>query len=381
MSERRLMILRAALACACVAPIAASAQQAADLRERVSRMEEERDTAERTFTRLRDGPERSDSSVLTAGPISVLHTQSLVSETQLAALRGGIARGVESLRERFGEDGVSLLDSGAIWTLSSHPDRRWSTLSSRSDQRWSTLSTHLRGTRIAAQLRHPFNEDRIAQFLLQTAGIHFTSEIPLVAAYAESPSPLNYEPQRWEFAALELALSPAATARRCATGSIAACRTSLTRVSDAKVLGFHYEPGDHRTLVLTAPEQTTPIDSAFQVERTRCVDGDGLACTRIVGQLPVREPISASLRSTFLLHAMELGGSAAIGRLRDVRQDEVPVTAFARVAGVSEDSLISSWQRRVSATLDDSRPAAWPVFLSTALWCGVLLVGAARRKP
>ena len=133
--------------------------------------------------------------------------------------------------------------------------------------------------------------------------------------------------------------------------------------------------------MVTASESPLDADSLFFVDRRACLDGAPTSCERIIHRVRIPDPFSSTLRATLVTHALELGGRGALDRLAESGMEPSPVHLLAQVAGVSEDSLVASWQRRTARSLEEERGSQLPLTLAVLGWATLAFVGASRRKP
>jgi hypothetical protein len=368
----RLTLGIAAFAILPLAPTAAGAQDAAELLQRANAAFAASHAADSAYEHLRLASLTAGrTGRLVAGGRTVRFIPGTLSAGDSARIAEGLTRAEEQLRMRFGPS-ASRLIGGPEWTVSSlRYDRRFA--------RYTSISGGESAAAMRVRMVGPVDPATVEQFALGVAGEGLMRLAPRLTPFTGGAVTFADDPDRWVNAGRELALSWAVVGRHCATGSVAACRAVFTLPPEDGGLALYFEPADHRAVV-TAGRQPKDGDSLFFASRRRCLAGADSACTRIVGMLGIPDPFSQSLRATLAMQAIDLGGTDAIARLEAVT-DGTPLAQLAMVAGVSEDSLVASWQRRVTAALDAAQPRTAPLALSIAGWSLLVLVGASRRKP
>lgn len=367
------LVIAIATFAALLRPATAAAQDATDELQRLRAAYSRAERAESTFQMLRDGGDRYGDSLSAAG-VTVHFAATALDDENRASLAEGLEQGAATLRARLGEAGATLVDS-AHWYLQGYRG-----VSGRLAQYELAASPRMTFQRI--RLDGPIDPAEVARFVVRAAGDRLATVAPAVAQYARATIDLAPTEAVFEQVGRELSLTWSAAGRRCARGSIEGCRAVLTRASGAEALSLWFDPSDHRAVIVAASMPPAGLDSAFYAERHRCYEGDDAACTRLVPRVPVKDPFSTNVRASFVAHALEVGGAGALDRLRAASAAGVdPITMLATTAGTEPESLIGGWQARSAAALADGRSPMLPVVLTTAAWCGVLLVGATRRKP
>lgn len=374
MSERR------ALACAAGAafvlafvagtPSALPAQSADSLRARLGRVSAARALADTTVRRLEQERSARRTARIRSGGRTVAYDPALLTPEDSGGIAAGLALGLDRLVERFGEEGRTLVDS-ATWVAVGIP--WWF------GQRRVELRTATSGAAESLHLPRPLDPERVARFVLQAAGASLAPSSAALSAWSPWSVSLAGEEVRFAEAGRELALSWAAVGRRCSAGSALACRRALEPVPGEDRLGLLFDASDWRAVVTASPLPAL-TDSIFFSRRRACLAGDDPACAQIVARLTPPDPFSGGMRATLIMHAIDLGGRDALRRFRSSTERE-PVPLLAEVAGVSEDSLIMSWQRRTAVALTAERRGAIPLSLSVAGWTLLLLGGATFRRP
>lgn len=178
----------------------------------------------------------------------------------------------------------------------------------------------------------------------------------------------------------ELAVAESHPARRCVSGDLRQCAAILAlRGRPADPLHQWYAPPDYQALVSRI--RLAPGDGrvAPTLQR-RCLAAELSACERLLTWLSpdrIPPPVMEGPRLMLLREALQLGGNGALGRLRPTTADVG--ARLAAASGVSEDSLLASWRRRMVAPRGANvRPPAG-VALASAAWM-VALAGVAMRR-
>lgn len=295
-----------------------------------------------------------------------------------AAVVAGFARAERILRERHGAAAIALLAT-ARWGIEyEDPSARDQSGLRRVDFRHRVRFARLDVKQEPGVTVSPVAVDEVERFVLMSAGVSLVAATPALrhmAGYAA------FMPNEEIFAevARRLATSWSGTARRCATGAVAACETLLRPFDGATDPTRYYDPVDFKAIV-TVGRLPALGDSVFFAERRACLDGNEAVCARLMDRVDIPDPFNAASRGTLLTYAIEIGGSEAVARAAE-RKDASSVEAAAHIAGVSPDSLLIGWRARVFRALDETRGATTvPLFFTTLAWSGILLALAARRR-
>ena len=369
MSERWLVLVLAVALATPATP--AGGQTAAEWRRKLDSATVASARADSDFVRIREAAALERTAHLVAGERRVLYSPKQITATDSARIARGLEGGRARLIARFGANSTQLLDS-ANWLLTSSLDGR----SYLTEVRLMTSEGAFRAT---VDLRRPIDPRKVEEFVLGVAGDGLPHLAPGLIRHASGAVSLVDDPDRFVLAGREMALSWSSAARRCITGALVACRAALTVAEPSERLSHYFEPSDWRAVV-GASGSPTDADSLYFVDRRSCLVGEQAACARIISRGVVPLPISSSARATLVMHALDLGGLHAIERLVASR-DEDPIALLAAVAGVPEDSLLASWQRRTVSALYSVQGNRLPLVLSVAGWGALVLVGATRRRP
>ncbi len=193
-------------------------------------------------------------------------------------------------------------------------------------------------------------------------------------------SPVPPDPAVEQRARLDLATAESHVARRCVGGDFAMCATLLSlNGRPADPLRTWYAPEDYRPLVSRVRLAPSDGRDAPQLQR-RCLANDDAACTQLLVTFdPARvpPPTADAPRQVLLHEALRLGGAGALTRLREPRGSigERLVAA----SGVSQDSLLALWHRRMVAEAGASIRPTPAVALASLGWT-LLLAGLGLRR-
>lgn len=193
-------------------------------------------------------------------------------------------------------------------------------------------------------------------------------------------SPIPPRPDVEQRARLDLATAESHVARRCVGGAIATCATLLAldgRPVDP--LRTWYAREDYRPLVSRIRLAPSDGRDAPQLQR-RCLENDNAACSRLLATFdPARlpPPTSDAPRLVLLHEALSMGGAGALTRLRASRG--TVGERLAAASGVSQDSLLTRWRRRMIAERGASIRPTPAVALASLGWT-LLLAGLGLRR-
>jgi hypothetical protein len=352
---------------------AGAAPTAADLR--AQRFEKERLATARkdSLDVIAKAIDAEFTELLTAGGRSVRIRPGSLTERERNAILEGLERANSRLRARFGEN-LGIFSDTLRW-------KAWFST------RWKIRTFDLNigsamyvGGAERELWRGPTAE-LIERVALTQAGRNFIDRVPSLQRLTGGDFSLSAGDGRYARAGRELALSWASAGRRCAAGSVAACRAVIATRPNARNLSLLFEPADFRAVV-TSGQLPSDADSVLFASRRRCLAGSDSACVTIIAALEkIPDPFSGSLRATLVEHALELGGTSALSRLRERQSETDALALLVHVAGVSEDSLLRSWQARVSERLAADSYSPGRDALAAFGWTALVLVGARRRKP
>ncbi len=313
------------------------------------------------------------TELLSAGGRSVRIRPGSLTEREQTAIVDGLERADARLRARFGED-LSIFRDTLRWKAWYAPSWKLRVFELNVGQ-----AMHVGGSQ--RDLWRGPTAEAIESVALTQAVRNFIDRVPTLQRLTGGDFSLSVGDGRFARAGRELALSWASAGRRCAAGSVAACRAVITVRPNARNLTLYFEPSDYRAVV-TSGQLPTDADSVLFASRRRCLAGSDSACVNVIpalGKIP--DPFSGGLRATLVHHALEMGGMSALARLRERQSETDPLAVLSHVAGVSEDSLLRSWQVRVSERVAAERYSPGRDALAAFGWTALVLVGALRRKP
>jgi hypothetical protein len=355
-----------------VAPSSARTQTAAAAREAVVAGRERSEAALAALDSVRKARTAVLDDSLRIGGRLVRFSSTGLPESERDWLIGGLEGASVWLAEHFGALAPSLVDP-----------RAWEVRSSRIVRQYRELHAPISdGRSIYLSTRSGLEAEDVRAAALTAAGAHAAGRHSTLEAYAASLS-FDEEDSRFVRAARDLALGTSSVGRRCAAGAVGACRTVLSPARGAPPLTVWFSREDHRAIV-AASEMRLRRDSIGVRRREACLAGDNALCDEIVSRLRVTYPFRDDVRATFAAHAVVAGGEAGLARLDAARGsfDGDPLGLLVHVSGLTEERLIADWQRRVSsAAAAEAQPPVAPLVFSAAFWCGLLLLGASRRRP
>jgi hypothetical protein len=350
------------------------------LRRQYEALELRRAAAGKALDSLRRAVSRVLSDSLIAGGRQVRFVKEHVSASERAAIVLALEAEAARLRAEFGAS-ASLLADNRPWDIEEYVVRRTATNEFRLEYQPAY------GGLKYVFLDRPIDARPIEIVARSMAAGNATRLHPLTTRYVTDGATFDDSGDELARAAESLALSGSATGRRCAGGSIPDCRLVLGGASDKPYLERFFEPVDWPELVRRARRTppNAPSPSTWAADRERCLEErTGEACEALVRVVPPRFPFGASVRATFFVEGVRLGGEAGLQRLVAARDEYAndPVGLMAHVAGVPADSLIARWRNRV---IEQGRLASHdpivPVFLTSLAWGGLLLMGATLRRP
>lgn len=179
----------------------------------------------------------------------------------------------------------------------------------------------------------------------------------------------------------ELVTAPFTSTSGCMLGNLVECRKALGMTTTDDYLTTWYTADDHRTLVL---ERQRPSDRLYPIQAARyddCIDSsDDEACAtflRADGRFQkTRPPLSATVRSSLVRHALDVGGSGSYRRLFYAKG--AIADQLAAAAGMPADSLLRSWRTMLFEVSGTPTSVTFPLALSAILWLAVFSAMALR---
>jgi hypothetical protein len=170
----------------------------------------------------------------------------------------------------------------------------------------------------------------------------------------------------WKAIRFGLVSSPAAVARRCYAGDLAACSITLqfTPVSDT-VLQW-YDANDRQRIVKRTENTALRIDG---IGAKRCIEGDDASCVVLLRKYPpgvLPAPAALQARTALTRLAIQLGGAGAIERM--LEGDRQPLERLSAAARMPVDSLISRWQTSARTMRASSRDLSAEIVLGALFW-------------
>jgi hypothetical protein len=326
------------------------------LRDRLQVVERQRDSARTT---------------LRVAGIRLKLSDTTFTDADTAAFAAGIRQAMERLTTRYGPGIAAYVDA-----------RAWNAYTGRFN-RFAPSAISLIGPGGSGVDRNewyrPLRAERIALAMEEHVSYAVTGRVRELRGYPSGALFRGMSEEEWFIAGRDLSLAWASVGRRCAAGTLTACETLLAPFDSANALDRYFDRSDHRMLGSTG-ELPANADSATFALRRLCRDGVDTACTRLVRQVRITDPTGSGLRGTLAAHAFELAGDSAIVRLATAPPG-TPLPLLAHVAGTTPEALVRSWRERLARGLTEGRIGSAALALTTALWCGLILVVIGRRRP
>ena len=165
----------------------------------------------------------------------------------------------------------------------------------------------------------------------------------------------------------DLAASPFAAARACLGGDIGECRRALGLIETTDGLVTWYAPADR---VLMAQGHSPP-SPRFYPRRSSIYDGcverqEDASCRDFLASSHIEPPLPPNIRETLVLEALRMGGEGAYGRLR--RASGSVEERLSAAAGVSGDSLITTWRAALIDAAGQPTSTTVPIGLTAVFW-------------
>ncbi len=172
----------------------------------------------------------------------------------------------------------------------------------------------------------------------------------------------------------ELVTAPFTSTSGCMLGNLVECRKALGMTPTDDYLNTWYTASDRRALVLERPR---PSDRLFPIQAARydeCVEnGDDESCATFLRAQArfqsTRPPLSATVRSSLVRHALEVGGSGSYRRLFYAKG--AIADQLAAAAGMPTDALLRSWRTMLFEVSGTPTSVTFPLGLSAILWLAV----------
>ncbi len=179
----------------------------------------------------------------------------------------------------------------------------------------------------------------------------------------------------------ELVTAPFTSTSGCMLGNLVECRKALGLTPTDDYLTAWYTADDRRTLVL---QRERPSDRLSPIQAARydeCVDNsDDESCATFLRAQArfqrTRPPLSATVRSSLVRHALEVGGSGSYRRLFYAKGSIADQLTAA--AGMPADALLRSWRTMLFEVAGTPTSVTFPLWLSAILWLAVFSAMALR---
>jgi hypothetical protein len=354
-------------------PQPALAQDAAELRQRVTsavaaaRMAEDSLKALRLVTRADIPP---DSFV--AGSIMIRYDAHAVNARELDALKTGAERAHATVQAFIG-DGARAVESAKPLIAESARGKLLAT------RRWMSLYPEGAVAR-NVQTNIPITAGWVAEGILDLLGTLAAPQAPdSLRSWSGGWVPVRANPESWwQRAAIDMATSNSSVTRVCYAGSIGQCASALGLTPVRDSLTEWYAPEDRRVLVSLWKPDT--LDAPAQHLWKDCIDGRVVAsCDQLARWRVIPIPLAGMTRLTLLDFAVAQGGPGAYSRMLGAHGSALDV--LARTAGIPGDTLIARWRAKVlGAAPREARPRLLEVLLAVA-WTIIFAALSVRRRP
>jgi hypothetical protein len=288
----------------------------------------------------------------------------------------GIEAARASLDARFGDAGVQMLRGLRVEIYA--PSRQ------RIRRPPVRIAASTEPNAQGASFAPPVDRAEVTTYILGQVGERLRRSAPALRRYPQTHLSLGDSPHRNALAAAHLAYGNSAPGRQCLEGALGACRAILTDAEGDRAKDLWYDAEDAPSIVRSTQHYAAPQSgAALATARKSCLeDGLAQACQDVVQILRPVYPYSGLVRGTFVAHAISLGGPDGLSRvIADSADATNPIATLARAAGMSEDSLVASWQRELRAARNRERRGTVPLTASAVIWCALMLIGASFRRP
>jgi hypothetical protein len=394
MFERRLVFTTLLLACG--APTLAAQAGASALQARRAELAARAESLRMVVDRLRAAEEDS-------GLVMDAHAGSLHMRTT-ATLQPIASEALEqAMRATVGVMGAEAGTLAARVTLTLQEERsktQWSSLlpivgptlrETKERIVSASLSASLDGRYLSGvNISWPFSRDELAAAVVSMLERAAADGLPAtLAGWMGRRLPLRDQPAEfWPDMYRSLATAEAVVVRRCASGDREACRLGFALDSiPVNRIAAWYDESDLPGLARTAGDPTLRswvFRSMSTEDQEACTArGEPTACRRVVSLLPIEAflvPMPDAARGELVRLAVQTGGARAIARL-SASGDQPLAAQLSAAAGISADSLVGMWQRKVISARPAS-PLPDVTFVLASLACiAVCVAWAARGQP
>lgn len=169
---------------------------------------------------------------------------------------------------------------------------------------------------------------------------------------------------------LQLVTAPSEAVRRCFLGDIERCKDVLQLGDLTGLLERWYVTPAEREALVTGSFTFYFERGATAAPLHQCREHHDDACTALLRSLPpgtLPRPLAYAARSSLVREALLIGGRDAYPRL--VADSTAPMEArLARAAGVSIDSLVTSWRNGVLAARPPALTLPWWASVAALSW-------------
>ena len=342
------LALRAVVAGALL-PADADAQSIPELRQRVAELERTHALADAHA----DGLERALAPKVQTVTIAIGYVTLVAVGPDAPFIREAAAEAERLLADDLGPDGDVLEGVAILLTLSENGR--------------ATVGPASRARSTGGQVAH----DPVALAALLVEGTYQALDLEYDRTIrdwlvARTPNG-NTEYTHQRSAYRDLAASPFAAARACLGGDIGECRRALGLIETTDGLVTWYAPADR---VLMAQGHSPP-SPRFYPRRSSIYDGcverqEDASCRDFLASSHIEPPLPPSMRETLVLEALRTGGEGAYGRLR--RASGSVEDRLSAAAGVSGDSLITTWRAALIGAAGQPTSTTVPIGLTAVFW-------------
>lgn len=292
------------------------------------------DSVRASLARIREAERRAqtvaDDSTTVHG-VTVLYISAVLSERERATIAAGLGRARRLLAQRYGDAVAGVLD-GDRWLVN------WQVLPAGGRPAYLHITPGAEARRSQpAYFTLPLDAADIERLALQRVGLLVTAMHPALRGFAQGALSLAREVDHGYMARRQLVGSGSSPARRCVEGILPACAELL----DFNARSRWYDPDDRRP--------------------------------------PGISPMGGAVRASLIVHALELGGDAAVQRLREYSGPGDPLPMLSAVAGTAPDEFLEGWVATLDSQSATRLGLGGPLMTTSLAWTLLLALVATRR--
>lgn len=315
-----------------VIPAPGHAQTAAELAAGIARLQDSIKAVQELIRAERARESLSLDDSLVSDGVVLLFPSTALTEGDRSTLRAGIAAAKATLVAKYGNEAARLLE-GEVTSINFRRN------ANRSDAYATFTDGRNANNYIGRVFDMPLKVAAVERYLLGRASQRLVLRDPVLQAFAGASFSLTPDERAFYIARRNLTVSPSSIARRCAEGSLSACRSVLD---------------------VRHPEK-------------RFAAGDSVPRNNV--------PVPQGVHGSVVAVAVEIGGFKTLQAIGTNGGLDEPVAILADVAGVSPDSLLRAWSNRLSASGSAEVTPSLPFTAAVVGWCGIFLLAATRRRP